>query len=210
MVANVERGFAVTKLWLVLVLMASALLLACGGDDDKSGGSTRSATATADGNASATATTKASATAGADGDYYSQIADLLNQADRDSNDIALQYGGPYDDTADEISQTSSAFTQTGQVLETVALSLNELDPPSEADDAHTAYISSIGSLAAIFSQAIDDLENVSTNTELDAFKDQYGTQLDNANADLESNCVVLQGLADSAGSTADLGCTVQN
>ena len=209
---------AVKRLWTLILLAACAVFLgpaACGGGDDDNG-STATATATANVTASPEATEEETdaptdtADSGDGSDYYNQIADVLNGADQDSAAIAEQYGGPYDDAADEIDQTTSAFSETGQVIESVLLALSDLDPPSEAEAAHEAYFDSLQSVAILFADALADLEDVSGEGDLTAFKNQYSPQLTDGNDAVEAKCVVLQGLADDAGSDADLGCSVQN
>lgn len=207
------------KVSLLIMGTAFALLLAgfagCGGDDD---GPT-SATATAN----VTATPEATDNEQTDGptdtpdsgdgdgdDYYNQLADVLNEADRDSNEIALQYGGPYDDTADEIDQTVSAFNETVDVFESVISSMGDLEPPADAEDAHNTYVANLLSAIELFSAAEADFEDASTEADVVALQDQYTASLNTASSDLEGNCLILQDLADSAGSGADLGCSVQN
>lgn len=207
------------KLWFSLLLTACALLLAasaaCGGDDDD-GAATNTARASASASAAATADETAEPTDDSDddddddGDYYNELADILNQADRDTNDIAQNYSGPYDDTADEVDQTESAFTETADVLEGVVAAMGDLEPPSDAEDAHNTYMSTLAASNELFGAAADALDGIETEVALDAYKDEYGPLLNQASEDIENNCVVLQGLADDAGSDADLGCSEQD
>jgi hypothetical protein len=207
----------VKKLWLLLTLsFCAGLLAACGDDDDNKGTATatsasRTATATLEPtDEDDDESTKTPGSGSGNGDYYTDLAGIINSADQETAGIAHQYGGPYDDTADEIDQTSSAFQETGQVFEGMLLSLNDLDPPSAANSAHDDYFQSVQSAAMLFAEALADLGDVSTEAELTAFKNQYNAPLNDASQDIEDKCLVLQGLADAAASDADLGCEVQN
>lgn len=208
------------KFWTLLLLLLATMLvataMACGGDDDDD---------TGDGGADSTATTATGDDSGDDDsgdddsgdddaggggdDYYTQLAAILNDADVQTGEIASQYGGPYDDDADEIDQTRSAFNETGQVIETTVLNVIDLDPPAEAQSAHDAYIETLQSLLQKLSALSGDLEGISTGAELDDLENQYGPDLSSLSAEQGTNCEVLQALADDAGSGADLGCSTQ-
>ncbi|MEX1193467.1 MAG: hypothetical protein WD904_11420 [Dehalococcoidia bacterium] len=207
------------KLWLLLLVLGATLLLAgaaaCGGDDDdESDGGDATATAEVDETDAADdlddyPTDDAGDDDGGDGDYYNDVADILNEADRKTIEISGTYGGPYDDDADEIDQTRSAFIETGQVLETVAVSLGDLDPPDEAAAAHASYIDTVVTLLQSLAPLTADLEDISTGAELDALQDQYGPELTAISDQQETACLALQDLADAASSGADLGCSTQ-
>ena len=210
------------KLKLLVPLIAGAAFatgfVACGGDDDSDGSrtpgasatATRTAAASAAGTVKATASASATANRGADGEYYSQLEDIVNEADQQTAVIAGKYDGPYNNTADEIDQTTSAFNETGQVFESTLLALSDLEPPAEAAIAHQDYFDSVQAATILFADVSAALDGVTSDADLTAFKNQYGSQLNGASADIEEKCLVLQGLADSAGSAADLGCSVQN
>ncbi len=170
----------------LMIALASLLVLAvaCGGDDDDDGG---------DG--------------GGDEDYYNQVANLLNQADSDVDDITSEYGGPYTDDQDEIEDTRTAINETGRVVETLLLDLSDIEPPSEAESAHSSYLETLQNALANFASLSADLEDVETKADLDAVEEQYGPIVQQHNQDVEDACLVLQGLADDAGSGADLSCT---
>jgi hypothetical protein len=213
----------VKRLWMLLLLMAVTLLLAgsiaCGGDDDDDGGdSDATATAAGDDGGDDEETDEPTDDAGDDGgddggdddDYYNQLETIFDSADQETNAISQQYSGPYDDTADEIEQTTAAFSETGAVLEGVTESMSDLDIPIEAQDAHDSYVASVGSATSLFAVSVLDLGEISTAEELTAFQDEVGPDLSAAVDDIEEQCLVLQGLADDADSGADLGCSVQD
>ena len=201
------------RLWMLFLLMAVTLLVAgavaCGGDDDD-GGDSGGPDATVDAGDDGGADDTGDDDAGNDGDYYNQLESIFDEADQQTADIAEQYGGPYDDAADEVDQTVSAFDETVTVFLSVIASMDELEPPADAEDAHSTYRSNLASAVELFGVVSDDFAEASTGEELTALQNQYGETLTTASGDIESNCVVLQDLADSAGSGADLGCSVQD
>jgi hypothetical protein len=217
------KGDVVKKLWMLLLLMSVAFLLAgsvaCGGDDDDDSGDSGGSDATVEagddegGDDEATdepADDDDSRGDDGDGDYYNQLEALFDSADQDTNAIAQQYGGPYDDTADEIAQTTSALEETSAVMRDLIDSMSDLDIPVEAQDAHDNYVGSLGSAASLFAVAAADIGDVSTAEELTAFQDDLGPDLSAAVDANEEDCLALQDLADEADSGADLGCSVQD
>lgn len=202
---------------LIAALPLLLLLAACSGDDDDDSGGDTTATAT---NAigDPTETEDAGEPTGTDdsgdddgagepGGYYDQFADIVNQADVDVDEIASQYGGPYDDDQDEIEQTQTAITETGRVVEQVLLDLSDLEPPPTAESAHTTYLEVLQEALINYASLSADLEDVSNGADLDAIIDQYSPLVQERNQGVEDACIDIQDLADAAGSTADLGCT---
>ncbi len=204
------------KLWMLFLLMVVTLLVAgsvaCGGDDDDGGDSGATVDAGDDGgdDEATDEPTDDAGDDGGDGDYYNTLETLFDDADQETNEIGQQYSGPFDDTADEIAQTTTAYSQTGEVMMDLIDSMSGLDIPVEAQDAHDSYVASLGSAASLLNASVLDLGEISTAEELTAFQDEHGPELTAASDDLEENCLVLQGLADSAESGANLGCSVQD
>lgn len=204
------------KLWMLFLLMVVTLLVAgsvaCGGDDDDGGDSGATVDAGDDGgdDEATDEPTDDAGDDGGDGDYYNTLETLFDDADQETNAIGQQYSGPFDDTADEIAQTTTAYSQTGEVMMDLIDSMSDLDIPVEAQDAHDSYVASLGSAASLLNASVLDLGEISTAEELTAFQDEHGPELTAASDDLEENCLVLQGLADSAESGANLGCSVQD
>lgn len=95
-------------------------------------------------------------------------------------------------------------------MEGVLLSLSELEPPSEAEDAHDAYAGSVGNLTAVVADIVEGLGDVTTAEDLTALQKESGPEADAASTAMEEDCLVLQALADGSGSGANLGCTEQD
>jgi hypothetical protein len=202
------------KLWMLFLLLTCTALVAgsvaCGGDDDTAGTNTTAATATDAADETATDEPSDGGDDGGDSEYYNEVADILNDADQETLAISEEYGGPYDDTAEEIDQTITAFELTAEVFESIVGSLDDLEPPADAEDAHNTYMSTLAATNELFAAAASDFEEASTAADVTALQDEYTPLLNTASGDIESNCLVLQELADEAESGADLGCTVQN
>jgi hypothetical protein len=200
------------RLAFITTLPLLLLLAACGGDDDDDGGdSTATATETAGGPTETedepTTTDESGDDGGEASEYYQQFADIVNQADQDIDDISSQYGGPYDDAADEIEQTRSAINETGAVVEQVWLDLGDLEPPSEAESDHQSYLEALQGVLQNYAALTAALEDVSDQEGLNAVIDEYSPPIQERNQEVEDICVEIQQLADDAGSGADLGCT---
>ena len=191
-------------------------LAACGGDDGSGSATTATLTPSeTDGDNSGsdqpTTTRKGTprATASADLEaYFAEFEQIALRTDDKLEQIGSDLqNATFASDAEEIAATQNGLQQSGETIERATLDISDLDPPPEAEDAHADFIEKLQAVLQLQARLLTDTEDVSTSAELDALVESYNTDLSDADAEFDSACVALQGIADDHGIDADLRCT---
>jgi hypothetical protein len=220
------------SLWTLLLLICAlslvAGLTACGGDDDADTGGDATATETpADGDDSGDGeeTPTTDGDDGGDGgdgddgddgddgasaeleDYFAAMEEIGTRTDAELEAIQAELeSATFDTDQEEIDAVRDAFQRTGEILETAVLDVSDLTPPTEAEDEHQEFISTLVDFLAILSEFLADTEDVTTSDELDAVAEQYNPDLTASDDEFDEACFDLQGIADDNGIAADIQC----
>jgi len=191
------------KLLALTMLPLAALLLlgaaACGGDDDDDSG---------DEGADATATvTEDGSQSGGMESYFVALEEILIRSDKEQEGIGDRLNQTYDTDEEYVTAAQEAFTESGQLLEASVLEISELDPPKEAQQAHTDYLDSLQSALILLSRLGTEVESADTTAEIDDAAEQFGSQITDQNVISADKCLELQGIAEANNVDVDLECS---
>jgi len=182
----------------LLLLAAVSLLVfavaACNDDDDEDGdGST--ATATAAANEELTL-------------YFNDLAAIQGELSEGTGIIADQSEGALGGDPAQARQTLNALQDAGQAA---LADLDELEPPSEAADAHAALAAAGEAYLAAIDGLANELQNVQAGAEYDEFlagTEDPESEYQQAKADLQAACEDMQTVVDDSGVDVALECPV--
>lgn len=138
-------------------------------------------------------------------EYFQELDEGQNDVDQRFED-AFQQEEPGPDTSEE---EVAAFAH--EVVETFATILGDaegtfgdLEPPTEAEDAHDALVQAIGDTRTAIAAAADDLPDALSLEELETFFET--SEVEAATAAIDEACSELQAIADDNGIDVDLEC----
>lgn len=207
------------KKFLALAFLPFAIFLlaglaACGGDDDDAdSGDDAEATETVVEDGEEDPTDDSGDDSGDDdnGDadpYYAAMEAIAIETDSALDEIGDTLTSASEDDPDYIEIVRDSFTEAGTILETALEDVSDLDPPSEAEDAHDTFLEDLLTQTRNFANFSADLIDVSTIPELDALFGEYDAAFTEADTNFEASCLALQDVADEAGAGVDLECDV--
>lgn len=207
--------------WLLRLALAAAAIallslgLACGGDDDDNADAPPATESAGD-------STDDGDDSGDDGDgsgddepsadledYFAEIDAIFEAADAASDELETAFDEAYSavETVEEAKQVLGEFLLASREGIAGALDdLEDVDPPNEAEDAHSAFIEAGRDLVDISERISDDLQDVETEDDLSALSEDFDAEGTAAAAAADDACFDLQGIADDASIDVDLNC----
>jgi hypothetical protein len=139
--------------------------------------------------------------------YFRTLEEIAIRTDSDLETVSNEIGNAVFTTdQEEIDGVRAALQQTGTILETAALQVAALEPPSEVQSDNDALRDALIDLTALTSNLLQAIEDVTTSAELDAAIDQTDPQFTAGDEALDSACFALQDIADGNGVSVDLQC----
>ena len=142
--------------------------------------------------------------------YFQQLDAVFQKASDDSFTANDELSRALTD-AQDIDQTKAAYdaflTATESVFDAAITSMNGLDVPAAAKVDHDAFITAATSSKTLAAQLRDDLAGVTTEDELQALLNNFGTDKGPLLAAADTACNNLQETAASHGVDVDLACT---
>jgi hypothetical protein len=170
----------------VFVLTGSLGFAACGGDDDDDGGSEDQATELEE--------------------YFVSVEQIKAAYDTDvralDQDLEAIEALPAEEQLDALrGYYRDSETRFGTAIE----ELDALDPPSEAEEPHDAFVGAGDEVLELSASLYAELEEVET---VEAANELFEStpEIDEASANFENACRDLQSLADENAVDANLGC----
>lgn len=186
-----------------LVLLAFAALIiaaACGGDDTDT---VPSGTPTATPTIVPTPDVELAP-------YFQELDTIFQRASDDSvtADAALGNALTAAQDVEAIKAAYTAFlTATKGVFETAIASMNGLQVPPVAQDDHNTFVAAAESSKNLAAELRDGIAGVTTEAELEALLEDFGTDKGPLLEEADQACSQLQETANTRGIDVDLACT---
>ncbi len=193
---------------ITLAAIAFALLslgLACGGDDDESTDeptATESAADATDSGDDTSASPELEA-------YFAEIEAIFEDADAASDELDVTFDEAIDaatNIEEEVFTLQEFLLESRKNIESALDDLEDVEPTEETEDAHSDFIQAGRDLIEVSKQFSEGLQDVETETDLDALNEDLGPGGQEAADAADAACFELQGIADEAGIDVDLNC----
>jgi hypothetical protein len=144
---------------------------------------------------------------GTDGDAtaleeYFLALDALENDYREQQDALTAQAEALDESS--LAEAAGLFEELVSVVNDFASSMDALDPPPEAAEAHAETVAGFQTVAALIEDALPAIEQAQTLDDVSAVLES--AEFTSADESLDGACNALQSIADANGITVDLGC----
>jgi hypothetical protein len=179
-----------------LLLLASAVVVtsaACGDDDDSSGATTQTST---------------EETAVALSDYFMELDEIFEEADRNTEQAqtiiaSVPTGAPLQN---RVAALDDFLSETERIFDRAVERLEELDAPPEVSEDHEEFLDAVHDASIIAAGLQDRLPEVASEADAEDLVTEFDEELAPVLASADDACFSLQEVADSNDIDVNLSC----
>jgi hypothetical protein len=116
------------------------------------------------------------------------------------------FEGEFAPEEDPVTSMRDFFDSTAAIIRGTVDELEDLNPPSEAEDAHADFVGAVGTQVELFDDLADSLAEAQSLFGAEELAEEFGVESEPVSADIAQACFTLQDIADANGIDVDLGC----
>jgi hypothetical protein len=121
-------------------------------------------------------------------------------------DLEDPFEGEFASEEDQVTAIRDFFDSMAAIVRDAVDEWEDLDPPSEAEEAHADFLGAVGAQAELFDKVVDSLTDAQSPSGAEDLLGEFGVDFEPVMADIEEACSTLQGIADANGVDVDMKC----